>query len=181
MITSKATTIRSRLFTSYVLVTLVTAVAISVATILISYLASRQQAVERLESVAARKESALLDWTHSLEQELVVAANIEGTAERIGVLLALARDDRHYIYYNGAVLNRLRGLVRQSSLLRDIFLLDQDGTVVLSTDPEEEGRSFADEPFFQRGLLAPTTQLPFNVAGRITSAWSRRHIACGRV
>ena len=44
-------------------------------------------------------------------------------------------------------------------------MLDEDGTVVLSTDPEEEGRSFIDEPFFQRGLLAPTTQLPFNTDG----------------
>ena len=166
MKTSKPTTIRSRLFTSYALVTLVTAVAIGVATLLISYFAGRQQAVERLESVAARKESAILDWTHSLERELVVAANIEGTAERIGVLLELARDGRQYLYYNGAVLNRLRGLVRQSSLLSGIFLLDEDGTVVLSTDPDEVGRTFADEPFFQRGLLAPTTQLPFNTEGR---------------
>ena len=166
MTTSKATTIRSRLFTSYALVTLVTAVAIGVATILISYFAGRQQAVERLESVAARKESAIRDWTHSLELELVVAANIEGAAERIGVLLDLARDDRHYTYYNGAVLNRLRGLVRQSSLLSDIFLLDEDGKVVLSTDPEEQGRNLADEPFFQRGMLGATTQLPFNTDAR---------------
>ena len=70
MKTSKATTIRSRLFTSYALVTLATAVAIGVATILISYFAGRQQAVQRLESVSARKESAIRDWTHSLEQEL---------------------------------------------------------------------------------------------------------------
>jgi len=163
MPTFRMTTIRSRLFTSYALVTLVTAATIGIATLLISYFASRQQAVERLESVAARKESAIRDWTHALEMELVIAANTQGESERINVLLDLARDNRHYIYYNKAVLNRLRGLVRQSKLLTGIFLLDQDGSVVLSTSPEEEGKNFSDQAFFQHGMLGSTTQLPFGL------------------
>ncbi len=157
----KLDTIRGRLLMSYVLMTLVTAISIGIGAVLVSYFAGRQQAIERLESVGARKELAIRDWIRSLQQELVIASNTEGEFERISVVLDLARDNQYYVFYNKAVRNRLSGFVHQSPLLKEILLLDLRGQVVLSTDMASEGATLADQMFFQRGLTSTYAQLPF--------------------
>ncbi len=158
----KPTTIRTRLLVSFVLMTLLPAIGISLGSGIVGYYNGRQQAIDRLESVAALRESALRNWVQSLQEELVIAANTDCAFERISVVLSLARDEKFYEFYNKAVRNRFLGLVGQSPQLQELFLVDLRGRVALSTDLTQEGRDYSDQDFFRKGLARPYTQLPFN-------------------
>jgi oligopeptide/dipeptide ABC transporter ATP-binding protein len=112
--------------------------------------------------VAALKESALRNWVQSLHEELVIASNTDCAFERISVVLNLAHEDKFYEFYNKAVRNRFLGLVGQSPQLQELFLVDLQGRVALSTDLAHEGLDYSDQDFFREGLARPYTQLPFD-------------------
>ncbi len=162
MLGLKPTTIRTRLLVCFVLMTLLPAIGISVGSGIVGYYNGRQQAIDRLVSVAALKESALRNAVQSLHEELVIASNTDCAFERISVVLNLARDNKHYEFYNKAVRRRFHGLVGQSPQLQELFLVDLRGQVALSTDLEQEGNDVSDEDFFHKGMAAPYTQLPFD-------------------
>jgi signal transduction histidine kinase len=161
----KISTIRARLLISFVLMTLLPAIVISLGSAAVGYQNGRQQAVRQLESAAALKELALRSWIHSLQEELVIASNTGGEFERISVVLDLARGNQYYAFYNKAVRNRLRSFVNQSQLLQELSLLDLQGRVALSTDAAQEGQVYQTTTFFQRGLTQPYAQLPFYASG----------------
>jgi len=160
----KIKTIRSRLLIGFVLVALLPAIAISAGSIIVGYRTGRQQALARLESAAALKETRLAEWSRSLQDNLWVALNEEYAPERASIMLSLAREDKYLALYTGALRNRFRRFIEQTQQLDEIFLLALDGWVVLSTDESRESRLYRDQPFFQRGLAGPHTQLPFGAA-----------------
>jgi len=161
MLGLRPTTIRTRLLICFVLMTLLPAIGISVGSGIVGYYNGRQQAIDRLGSVAALKESALRNSVQALHEELVIASNTDCAFERISVVLDLAQDHKYYEFYNKAVRRRFHGLVGQSPELQELFLVDLRGQVVLSTDLSQEGKDYSDQDFFHNGLVAPYTQLPF--------------------
>jgi nitrate/nitrite-specific signal transduction histidine kinase len=157
----RLTTIRARLLFSFALVALVPVLAVSLASSAVAYYTGRRQVSDRLESLAALRQSTIRSWIHDLEQDLVIASNTDCAFERITVVLTLAEDYKHYGFYNRAVRKRLQGLVGQSAQLEELFLLDLRGEVALSTDESQEGHDYADQRFFRGGLAGPYAQLPF--------------------
>jgi nitrate/nitrite-specific signal transduction histidine kinase len=165
----KISTIRARLLVCFALVALVPVLAISLASLAVAYYTGRRQVSDRLESLAALKQSSIESWIHDLEEDLVIASNTDCAFERISVVLTLAEDHKHYGFYNRAVRKRLQGLVGQSPQLEELFLLDLRGEVALSTDEHQEGRDCGDQRFFREGLAGPCAQLPFQVEEGVDS------------
>jgi len=161
----RPTTIRTRLLVCFALVALVPVLAVSLASLGVAYYTARRQVTDRLESLAAVKQSDIEIAIHDLEQDLVIASNTDCAFERISVVLTLAQDHKHYGFYNRAVRKRLQGLVGQSPQLEEIFLLDLRGEVTLSTDEEQEGQDCGEQRFFNEGLAGPYAQLPFQLDG----------------
>jgi nitrate/nitrite-specific signal transduction histidine kinase len=158
-------TIRARLLIGFVLMALFSAVGISLGSVIIGYFNGRQQALDRLESVAALKELEVSVWVGSLQNELLVALNEQYTSERASVVLDLANANKYYLFYFKAMQMRLRRLTEQSQYLQGISLLDLGGQVVLSTDEQQEREDCLGQIFFQRGLEGPYVQLPFPPQG----------------
>jgi signal transduction histidine kinase len=167
MLGLRPTTIRTRLLVCFVLMTLLPAIGISVGSGIVGYYNGRRQAIDRLGSVAALKESALQNSVQSLHEELVIASNTDCAFERISVVLDLAQDNKYYEFYNKAVRKRFHGLVGQSPHLHELFLVDLRGQVALSTDLSQEGKDYSNQAFFQNGLVGPYTQLPFQSDGEL--------------
>lgn len=155
----RPTTIRTRLLVCFVLVAVLPVIAASVGSLAVAYQTGRRQVGGRLESVAALKHSSIQGWIRSLEEDLFVASNTDCAFERITVVLTLAKDDKHYDFYNGAVRRRLQGLVGQSPHLEAVFLVDLEGKVALSTVVDEEGNDLRAQPFFLQGLAGPYAQV----------------------
>jgi hypothetical protein len=92
----KLSTIRARLLVSFVIVTLLPTIGISVGSAIVGYRSGHQQAVGRLESAAALQELALSGWAQSLQQELVIASHTEqGRVRKLGGLLLISSVAHH--------------------------------------------------------------------------------------
>jgi nitrate/nitrite-specific signal transduction histidine kinase len=141
--------------------------------VLIGYLTGRQQAIDRLESVAVLKETRMTVWLQSMVDDLQAALNEEYALERASIVLSLANVDKYSSYYQKAVRNRFLRFLEQTEF-EELLLVDHGGRVVLSTQTDQEGQNLAGEAFFRQGLERPFIQLPFSAplagAGTVMAA-----------
>lgn len=128
--------IRFRLLVGFVLVGLLPVIGMGVGTYLISYQNGRQQALERLESIAARKELSIKIWVQSLAQDLQVAAQTDVSPKLVVNALKLSNEGFSYNWYNNLVRKRLQQFVGQSTQLDELFLVDLAGDLVVSTNTQ---------------------------------------------
>jgi signal transduction histidine kinase len=153
-------TIRGWLFVSFLLVALIPIVAIGAGTLSIGYYNGSQQAISRLESVAARKALEADVWVQTLQDELLASISEKYAVERAAIVLDLAQGNAYYDVYNRAVRRRFQTVVEQSAYLQEVFLVSMEGAVVLSTDTANETISVAGEPYFRQGLAGACVQMP---------------------
>lgn len=153
--------IRARLLVGFVLVALLPVIGVGIGTYMVSYQNGRQQSIDRLESVTARKELAIQVWNQSLQQELQVAAQTDYSPKLVSNALKLSNENNSYAWYNNLVRKRLQLFVDQSPQLDELFLVDLDGDVAVSTDLERENKNSRD--FFVGPLELDKNyiQLPF--------------------
>lgn len=157
----RSTSIRARLLIGFVSMALLPAIAIAAGSIVVGYYNGRQQALDRLESVAVLQELEISTWMQDMLAELTVASNEEYGLERVQVVLDLARDHKYLDSYNKVTRNWLRRLVARAPYYHELFLVDLEGRVALSTNPDHEGESRRQEAYFARGLEGPTVQPRF--------------------
>ena len=153
--------IRARLLIGFILVALLPVMGVGIGTYIVGYQNGRQQSIDRLESVAARKESAVQVWIQSLQQELQVASRTDYSPKLVGNALKLSNENTSYSWYNDLVRKRLLNFVDQSPQIEEFFLIDLKGVVVVSTNPVRENKIYSDFIFDTQGLGNPYTQLPF--------------------
>ncbi len=154
--------IRKRLLIWFVVIALLPVIGVGIGTSLVSYVNGRQQSIDRLESVAARKELAIQGWVEALQQELLFASQTDCSPTFVDTTLRLGNEDKEYVWYYNLVRKQLSAYIHQSPRIEELFLVDLQGQVVVSTDVAREGLIYYDQPLFQRGLLGPATQLPFH-------------------
>ena len=112
--------------------------------------------------MAARKELAIQGWVESLQQDLLFASQTDCSPQFVNTALRLGNEDKEYAWYYNLVRRQLQTFVSQSPRIEELFLVDLQGEVVVSTDVAREGQIYYNQALFQRGLLAPATQLPFH-------------------
>ena len=154
--------IRKRLLVWFVLIALLPVIGVGIGTSLVSYVNGQQQSIDRLESVAARKELAIQGWVESLQQELLFASQTDCSPQFVNTTLRLGNENKEYAWYYNLVRKQLEAFVNQSPRIEELFLVDLQGEVVVSTDVAREGQIYYNQPLLQRGLLGPATQLPFH-------------------
>lgn len=154
--------IRKRLLIWFVVIALLPVIGVGIGTSLVSYVNGRQQSIARLESVAARKELAIQGWVESLHQDLLFASQTDCSPQFVNTALRLGNEGKEYTWYYSLVRRQLEAFVNQSPRIEELFLVDLQGEVVVSTNVAREGQVYYNKALFQRGLLAPATQLPFH-------------------
>lgn len=153
--------IRIRLLIGFVLVALLPVIGVGIGTYIVSYQNGRQQTMDRLESVAARKELALQVWIQSLQQELQVASRSDYAPKLVSNALALSNEDASYSWYNNLVRKRLQFYVGQSAQFEEMFLIDLNDKVIVSTDPARENKTSVEFIYSNWDISRPYIQLPF--------------------
>jgi GAF domain-containing protein/HAMP domain-containing protein len=146
-------TIRFRLPVSFVLVVLLSLVVISVVLFVVSSQAGRRQAINQLESVARIKEAEIQGWMDSLENDLRFTIGGDQVSPRM-LLLWQTDSQEHWMR------DHLQQMVSQNERLEELFLIDLEGQVVLSSDPTQERRNHAGQTYFQEGLKRFYVQSP---------------------
>jgi PAS domain S-box-containing protein len=130
--------------------------------------ALKQSVFDRLDAVSTLKEDEFDHWVDDQLQNVVTIAWLPAVREQAGTLLSTpGSDPDHTMAYRG--LSEYLDLeVTPASYSEEMFILDLNGTVVLSTDKTHEGQSLAGVPFFSEGLSKTFVQniYPSSLNGR---------------
>jgi GAF domain-containing protein/HAMP domain-containing protein len=157
--------ISRRLMYAFLLLVLIPIIATSAVANLLLRDSTEAQMYRQLESVATLKQAELKAWRESLEPNLYIAATHEGRQEQQWMLETLARDypSTQVFYldiYNRTVV-RFEQTVEQGRIFNEIFLINPQGLVVLSTNPIFEGANIASFDYFQKGRESTYVSHPF--------------------
>jgi signal transduction histidine kinase len=154
--------IRKRLLKWFVLIALLPVIGVGVGTCFVSYANGRQQSIDRLESVAARKQLAIQGWVESLGEQLIFISQTDYSPKLLHTALRLGNENKSYGWYYSLVRKQLESFINQSQQIQELFLIDLQGDVVVSTNPAREGRLFRDQAVFLSGKQKLAVQMPFN-------------------
>jgi signal transduction histidine kinase/DNA-binding response OmpR family regulator len=150
--------LRARLVGSFLLLSIVTVGVVGVVVYVRATADLTDSIYDRLDAVAGIKADALDRWVDEQTRNVVFVGVMPGVGDDARVFL----DDDTTPSDRTAAEDRLRAILRtvvsQTADAEEIFILDLDGAVRLSTLADHEGASQADEPFFATGSSHTTVQ-----------------------
>jgi len=153
---SRLDSIRTRLTLAFVLIVLLPMAVISAVLAISGSEGAQMQLATQLDIVANLKEIALNTRAATLKAELGSALIGENTLPYIHTLMQGPRDSTDYQTAHAILKGRFKQLTKEVQRFETLFLMDRQGRVVLSTEPSQEGRIYADKAFFQRSLKRPS-------------------------
>jgi GAF domain-containing protein/HAMP domain-containing protein len=152
-------TLRTRLIIAFVAVAMLPVMIASAGMFFGGVRSDRQRVINQLESVATLKEAEVNTWIHSLQTDLVTALTGEETTLRTIVLLQMPDPSKALGYY--WLQSYFQQAVEQAGRFEELFLMDLQGQVILSTDATQEGTTHSNQTFFREGLKGTYVQPPF--------------------
>ncbi len=154
-------TIRTRLLIAFVIAVLVPVIILGVGMVVLGMRNEQQQVAEQVESVAILKESEINTWLSNLNLDMQLALSGDLVAQRAISLLQDAADPSTTNLADTMLRARFEQVIRQTGRFEEIFLLNQDGTVIFSTDPTQEGQARGNQRYFREGLNGFFVQRPY--------------------
>ncbi len=156
----KQGSLRRTLLITLLSLTLIPIVSISIITIWGQYENSRAQIVNQLTSVAALKETHLLSWFHSLSSDLELVVANPSVRANISELIGSQHNEIVAASWRGVIEDTLKVALVHENKFDEIFIIDERGRVIISTNPKRDAHDFSDALFFQESLNAPFVQAP---------------------
>ncbi len=153
-------TIRTRLVISFVLIVLVVAIAISSVAMVVGTRDGRRRVISQLESVATLKQAEIESWVNWLHINLDIS--ISGDDELNDVFMLTrgipGRDDYNAAY--SRLKYRIEWAASSMGLFEEIFLMDTDGAVRISTNAAHEKERHSTIDYFSEGMKGFYVQQP---------------------
>ena len=152
--------LRGILLRAFLLFALLPLLIVSILTLWRQYQSSQAQVVAQLTSVATLKENQVNAWFDSLPAELEMLVANPSVRASMAQLLVGQHNEFMLAGWREILVDTL--LVSKSSGRKfdEIFLIDTNGDVVVSTEPVHESYSAKGERFFQDGLKNSVVQPP---------------------
>jgi hypothetical protein len=152
--------LRGILQRAFLLFALLPLLSVGALTLWRQYRSSQGQVVAQLTSVATLKERQVNTWFNSLAIELDMLVANPSVRASMAELLTGQHNEFMLAGWRGILVDTL--LISKSSGQKfdEIFLIDMNGLVAVSTDPAHEGASMLEESFFQKGLKGSLVQPP---------------------
>ncbi len=142
--------IRTRLLIAFSTVATLPVLVIGSGSVISGLTTDRQKTLLQLESVAILKVAEIQAWADNLKSELALTLSSNDDIWRVATLLQSPEPATSALGYG--VKNRLEKVLKETGHFGELFLMDQEGKVVLSTDPGQVGAIYRAEPYFQKGL-----------------------------
>lgn len=152
--------IRTRLLLFLALSVILTALAISVVTAVLGFGDARDRVVAQLKSVVTLKEQEILTWTDGLALNLDIV--LSETGLRVDLAALAARDDTGEVQAEAyaRVYERFNWASKRMGLFEELFFMDREGVVIISTNAGHEGQRLGLNDFFIQGKKADYLQEP---------------------
>lgn len=152
-------TIRTRLLIAFVVTVVLVAVIIGAASVTVSLQSLQEQVFSQLESVVTLKEAEVNVWVRGFQTTLATALAGEDTIRNARLVLKESPTSVYYQVAYNSLEERFRRLL-ELTYFEELFLLDLQGQVLLSTESAQVSKSYSDELFFQQGLQRSYVQPP---------------------
>jgi signal transduction histidine kinase len=153
-------TIRTRLMISFILVVVLTAVAIIGITAAMGSRDGRQHVVNQLQSVVTLKQAEIKSWVHLLRVNLNLVISAEETQKDVRTLDISSPDNPNYKAAYASIQDRFNFISSNMKLFDELFLMDTDGTVRLSTNPAFQNQKHPTDEYFIQGIKGPFIEQP---------------------
>lgn len=153
-------TIRTRLLISFITIAVLPLMIAAIAASSIGTQATINSAADMLTAVISFKETALRSWITSLQDNLHIENSRD---EQFSPMVALIENPPGDVGYKIAyrnLANRFNNAITLRGDFHEMLILNQDGIVTLSTNPNHEGMDLRGERFFQSGIKTPTAIPP---------------------
>jgi len=141
----------ARLVGYFLLLSLVTVSLVGYIAFIRAREALKQSVFDRLHAVATLKEDELNRWIDDQRRDVVFIAWLPEVRAQAGSLLSHPESDPDYQAAYALLTEYLKFLVTSTSDSAELFILDLDGNIVLSTDEAHEGQSQAEALYFIQG------------------------------
>ena len=166
------TTIRSRLLVMSILSTFLLATAITVTFAFIGFSSGRQAAIQQVDLAASLLTRDIDSWVDRLHRDLGDILDTPSAISSVEALTVSSSAGEGYQIAYQQLQSLFHTAWKQADLFDDIFLLDPQGYVILSTDQNQEGDFERHYSFFQEGSKGPYLQAPFHAHSLSEGGWS---------
>jgi methyl-accepting chemotaxis protein len=154
---SQSISLRNRLLLAFILLaTLPVLLTGSIATA-VSRQGLRDGVFNELEAVAILKENAIKDWLNVVQSHLGLVYQDRLVRQSI---YALLQDVPNIALGQNQLRNELVGFNNRSNYYVEIFVMNDEGEILLSTDSLQEGKIQINQNFFQEGFRGPYVSPP---------------------
>ena len=161
---SRRGNLRAILLRAFLLFALLPLLSVSALTIWRQYRSNQAQVVEQLTSVATLKEEQVNTWFNSLPVELDMLVANPSVRASMAELLVGQHNEFMLAGWRKTLVDTLFVSKASGQKFDEVFLVDSNGLVVVSTNPIQEGYSVRGERFFQEGLKNSYVQAPVYAA-----------------
>ncbi|MCL4303251.1 MAG: HAMP domain-containing protein [Anaerolineae bacterium] len=155
----------ARLVSYFLLLSLATVGLVGLVAFIQAREALKTSVFERLNAVATLKEDELNRWVNDQLRDLLFIAQIPRVQRQGEVLFNHAETDTAYQAASTDLSQYLTSIIADKPGLQELFILDQDGRVIISTDKSNAGKDQSAENYFIRGreLMFPASNFVQNV------------------
>jgi len=117
---------------------------------------------DRLDAVATLKEDVLNNWVDDQTQNVVMIAGIPGIRRQSGILFSSPAGSVERKQAYAELSGFLPQVVSRTTYTDEIFIINQNGTITVSSDSTHEGQSVATDPYFQEGRSTTVATLLYS-------------------
>jgi GAF domain-containing protein/HAMP domain-containing protein len=148
--------VRARLIISYMLLGLVPAFFITVVVSSIYRQRAEDLVFSQLNSVATLKENEVVNWVEQLQSTLAISLDKDDINEFASILL----DAEATGFEATEIEERLINVVERTGLFEELFILNLEGLVAVSTDTTQVGKIQANQTYFRQAVNEAYFQPP---------------------
>jgi signal transduction histidine kinase len=153
-------TIRTRLMIAFVLVVVLAAAAIISITAALGSRDGRQHVINQLQSVVTLKQAEIHSWVNLLNVNLNLVISGEENKNDVRTLDTASPDSPDYEAAYASIQGRFNFISSNLKLFDELFLMDTDGTVRLSTNPAFQNQKHPTENYFTQGMKGSYIEQP---------------------
>ena len=161
-----ARTIQMRLLFLLIGIGLIPTMLITASTTLIRYQTDRNQAEAYLETVSSLKMEQVGVWLSSLSNDLSDVQQSVNFIRNADFLINYDLTESSEETTRRSLRTSLESLTRTNSPFTELFIVNSEGTIIISTNPLNEGNSESDQEFFSSGIqgeyISPLSVNRFN-------------------
>lgn len=154
---ARSLSLQTRLLVGAILLVLIPALITNVVATYISSQGLREEVFAQLESVVSLKDNQIRTWLATLQTNLNLIFTDQQSTKRASDMIKGEEGnelDRARLKFDLKKYNTISGY------FTEIFIMNPQGIVVLSTDDSQEGKIFSSQAFFSEGLKGPYVNPP---------------------